>query len=263
MQVSRVNFHGAIVPGDRDSYVIRDLCWIESAVGSGARRVTFGPVSKRGFVRVAGSRRAPIRIGIVDDHPIFRLGLRRALERESDLEVSWELDSAANLEATMRKTPIDLLLIDVYLGAGKSGLAAARGVADRWPEIKVAAISASLDARIEQEIARAGASLFLRKAMPIPEMLSSIRRLVAPRPEPSRRAATSKSGRSSGRVSGLSPRQRQVLDYLRVGRTNKEIAARLGVSVATVNKHVHQVLTALNVSNRTQAAASLTETSEA
>lgn len=211
---------------------------------------------------MAGSRRAPIRIGIVDDHPIFRLGLRRALERESDLEIAWELDSAANLEATMRKITIDLLLIDVYLGAGKDGLAACRGVADRWPEVKVAAISASLDARIEHEIARAGASLFLRKAMPIPEMLSSIRRLAASGPVPSRRTRTVKSSRSTGRVSGLSPRQRQVLEYLRVGRTNKEIAARLGVSVATVNKHVHQVLTALHVSNRTQAAAVLTEASE-
>jgi DNA-binding NarL/FixJ family response regulator len=211
---------------------------------------------------VAASRRAPLRIGIVDDHPIFRLGLRRALEREPDLEIAWELGSAANLEATMRKTPIDLLLVDVYLGAGKDGLVAARMVAERWPDVKVAAISASLDARVAQESTRAGASLFLRKAMPIPEMLSSIRRLAAPGPALSRRGRAVKASGPVGRLSGLSPRQRQVLEYLRVGRTNKEIAARLGVSVATVNKHVHQVLSALHVSNRTQAAAALNETAE-
>jgi DNA-binding NarL/FixJ family response regulator len=56
-------------------------------------------------------------------------------------------------------------------------------------------------------------------------------------------------------IESLSPRQRQVLDELRLGRTNREIAERLGISIATVNKHVHQVLTVLKVRNRTQAAA--------
>jgi DNA-binding NarL/FixJ family response regulator len=60
-----------------------------------------------------------------------------------------------------------------------------------------------------------------------------------------------------GRIGGLSPRQRQVLEQVRLGRTNREIAARLGISIATVNKHVHEVLTVLKVRNRTQAAAAI------
>jgi DNA-binding NarL/FixJ family response regulator len=57
------------------------------------------------------------------------------------------------------------------------------------------------------------------------------------------------------RIGGLSQRQQQVLEQLRLGRTNREIAARMGISIGTVNKHVHAVLTVLKVRNRTQAAA--------
>jgi len=120
--------------------------------------------------------------------------------------------------------------------------------------LKIAAMSASMDTQLSITSKRAGASVFLPKALPVSDIVGAIRRLVeGPR-----------KGRSDLRGSGsrvkdprLSPRQRQVLEYIRVGRTNKEIAARLGVSVATVNKHVHEVLSVLGVRNRTQAAAAL------
>ncbi len=210
-----------------------------------------------GHIAAAGGRRSAIRIGIVDDHPIFRLGLKRALERESDLDIAWEMGSTASLDAVMRKTPVDVILMDVYLGAGKDGVAATREVTEKWPEVKVAVISASLDARVAPASKRAGADIFLPKAMPVAEMVSSIRRLAADNAIGSLGGA--KSGRrtpgANHRIGGLSARQRQVLDQVRLGRTNREIAARLSISIGTVNKHVHEVLTALKVRNRTQAAA--------
>lgn len=198
-----------------------------------------------------------IRIGIVDDHPVFRLGLKRALERESDIEIPWEMGSPATLDAVMRKTPVDVILMDIFMGPGKDGIAATREVVERWPEVKVAVISASLDERVAPASKRAGAQMFLPKSMPVSEMVGSIRRLAA-----SSAGGPQRSGKpariaqaTAGRIGGLSPRQRQVLDHLRLGRTNRDIAARLGISIGTVNKHVHAVLTVLQVSNRTQAAA--------
>lgn len=184
---------------------------------------------------------------------MFRLGLKRALERESDVDIPWDMGSAANLDSVMRKNPVDVILMDVYMGAGKDGIAATREVTERWPDVKVAVISASLDERVGTASKRAGAHLFLPKAMPVAEMVSSIRRLAAG--SLSRSRPKSARGSANGRVGGLSPRQRQVLDHLRLGRTNREIAARLNISIATVNKHVHEVLTVLKVRNRTQAAA--------
>jgi DNA-binding NarL/FixJ family response regulator len=196
-------------------------------------------------------------VGIVDDHPVFRLGLKRALERESDVDIVWDIGSASNLDAVMRKTPADVILMDVYLGAGKDGMAATRELTENWPEIKVAVISASLDARVGPASKRAGADIYLSKAMPVAEMVSSITHLAAGnrgRPSNGKSSARPAPG-TNGRIGGLSPRQRQVLEYVRVGRTNREIAARLNISIGTVNKHVQQVLSILKVHNRTQAAA--------
>ena len=212
-----------------------------------------------GQIGRADQRRLAIRVGIVDDHPVFRLGLKRALERESDIDITWEMGSVAGLDAVMKKTPVDVILMDVYMGAGRDGVAATREVTEKWPEVKVAVISASLDARVAPATKRAGAHIFLAKAMPVAEMVSSIRRLAAGNSTGSQNGARSARGvpGSNGRIGGLSPRERQVLEYVRVGRTNREIAARLGISIATVNKHVHEVLTVLKVRNRTQAAAAV------
>jgi DNA-binding NarL/FixJ family response regulator len=188
---------------------------------------------------------------------MFRLGLRRALERAPDLEIIWEMGTIANLDSVMSKSPVDVVLMDAYLGRGEDGIAATRHVIERWPGTRVVVISASLDSRIGSESIRAGASAFLPKGATVAEMVSSIRELAVASSAGSRSSARP-AGRAkaiSGRIGGLSPRQRQVLDFLRLGRTNREIAALLGVSTATVNKHVHVVLTVLKVRNRTQAAA--------
>jgi DNA-binding NarL/FixJ family response regulator len=209
-----------------------------------------------GHIASAGQRRSAIRVGIVDDHPVFRLGLKRALERESDIDITWEAGSAANLDAVMKKTPVDVILMDVYMGAGKDGVAATREVTEKWPEVRVAVISASLDMRVPPASKRAGAHMFLSKSMPVAEMVSSIRRLASANSTGSRNG-TRPARRAPGattRINGLSPRQRQVLEQMRVGRTNREIATRLSISIGTVNKHVHEVLTVLKVRNRTQAA---------
>lgn len=213
-------------------------------------------VKGEGQIVRAAQRRSAIRIGIVDDHPVFRLGLKRALERESDLDITWEMGSVTGLDTVMSKTPVDVILMDVYVGAGDDGMAATRHLVEKWPEVRVAMISASVDARVGLASKRAGAHTFIPKAMPVSEMVSAIRRLAAANPAlPANGARPRRVSGLKSRIGGLSPRQRQVLEHIRLGRTNREIAARLGISIATVNKHVHEVLTVLKVRNRTQAAA--------
>lgn len=209
-------------------------------------------------ITALGRRRPTIRVGIVDDHPIFRLGLKRALESQSDIDIPWEMASATNLDAAMRRSPVDVILMDIFLETGKDGITATREVTAKWPGVKVVVISATLDERNVAASSRAGADGFLPKAMPVADMIDSIRRLAEGKRTASNFAAVLPRGakRRKDQVDLLSPRQLQVLAELRLGRTNKEIAARLGISIGTVNKHVHSVLTALNVRNRTQAAAS-------
>jgi DNA-binding NarL/FixJ family response regulator len=242
-----------------------DLSFDKVAVIQGSQLES---TNERRAIVAAGHESPTIRIAIIDDHPVFRLGLKRALEREPDLEIAWELSSASNLDTLMRRTPVDLILMDFYMGSGKDGISATRDVMERWPGVKVVVISASVDAGSSLASTKAGADGFLNKATPIAEMIKFIRRVVGgdARKREAAKGPIERRGRSTAksapgtlkverRIGGLSPRQREVLDELRLGRTNRDIAEQLGISIATVNKHVHEVLKVLKVRNRTQAAA--------
>ena len=196
---------------------------------------------------------APIRIGIVDDHPLFRTGLRRVLERAGDMSVEWELGDTAELEAAFTRIPVDVLLMDVEFAHGSNGLDATRTAMRRWPDLNVIVLSGSLDPDMPRLALDRGATGFLVKDTPIPEMLFRIRDLAF--------GGRPRGLRSSRDPFHLSSREHQVLSQIRRGRTNREIAAALGISITTVNKHVQKVLKKLNVRNRAQAAASQSDAS--
>ena len=86
----------------------------------------------------------PIRVGIVDDHPVFRLGLARTLEREVDLKVVWELGTATELIQSARSSPVDVVLMDLNLGPGQDSLAATQALLQRHPAVKVIVIRADV-----------------------------------------------------------------------------------------------------------------------
>jgi DNA-binding NarL/FixJ family response regulator len=204
----------------------------------------------------------PIRLGIVDDHPVFRLGLRLLFEREADLEVAWDLASAAELMTTLASSPVDVVLMDLNLGPEEDSLAATRVVVERYPDVKVVFISAYLDGDAAAAARVVGAVGYLPKDLSVRDMVGAIRGLGAKGMGEmvfgdflTRRAGAG--GKSLLAHHGLTRREQEVLVELRRGRTNREIASRLGVSIATVNKHVQQVLKKLHVRNRGQAVARL------
>ena len=201
-----------------------------------------------------------IQIGVVDDHPVFRQGLRRSFEREADLAVAWEIGSASELLSTMADRPVEVLLIDLNLGPGQDSLAAIRTTVDRYPKLKVIVISASLDSEGPVMARAAGAHGYAPKEMSVADLVAAVRRLAASDPAKlvfadflSQRSVVEKS--TSAATRGLTRRQREVLAELRHARTHREIAVLLGISVTTVNKHVQQVLQKLKVRNRAQAIA--------
>jgi DNA-binding NarL/FixJ family response regulator len=203
-----------------------------------------------------------IRLGIVDDHPVFRLGLRRSFEREPDLAVLWELGSTAELIETLHSNPVDVVLMDLNLGPDDDALAATRTIRERHAEVKVIVVSASLDWEAAAASRHAGASGYLPKDLSVGDMVAAIRGLADPtlgltafgdlrKPPP-----TNSSSTWIARA-GLTKREHEVLYELRRGRSNSEIAKRFGVSVTTVNKHVHQVLRKLRLKTRAQVVARL------
>jgi DNA-binding NarL/FixJ family response regulator len=201
-----------------------------------------------------------IRLGIVDDHPVFRLGLRGSFDRQKDLKVLWDLGSATQLLETVASSPVDMVLIDLDLGSNQDGFAATRALKKAHPGVRVIVITASLDAETVAAARRAGANGYLAKDLPVADMVAAIRKLGTPGTSRTGFGDYLPAGLANGNgtwsaLRGLTRREQEVLAELKRGRTNREIASRLGVSVTTVNKHVQQVLKKLHVRNRGQAVA--------
>jgi DNA-binding NarL/FixJ family response regulator len=201
-----------------------------------------------------------IRVGIVDDHPVFRLGLVRSFEREPDLTVAWEVGTADEVFQILPSKPVDVVLMDLYLGPGQDGLAATQAIRKSYADVKVIIISASLDWETASASRIAGACGYLPKDLAVADMVAAIRGLASPKlgtMEFNLLLAPPAGTNPNTWVSrqGLTKREQEVLGELRRGRTNREIANRLNVSITTVNKHVQQVLKKLSVRTRAQAVA--------
>jgi DNA-binding NarL/FixJ family response regulator len=184
----------------------------------------------------------------------------RVFEREPDLIVEWCLGTATEVLDMVAARPVDVVLMDLNLGAGQDALAVTRAIRERHDQVKVVIISSSLDWEAAAASREAGASGYLPKDLTIPDMVAAIRGLVSHvgRMEFSDMLATHRSsGLSWVDGQGLTRREHQVLGELRRGYTNREIATRLNVSITTVNKHVQKVLRKLRVRTRAQAVALL------
>ena len=204
------------------------------------------PLDDLVLVNRTSGQRPPTRIGLVDDHPVFRHGLRLLLGRYADLSVEWEESNTTDLDQTLADHPVDVVLMDLQFGRGPDGLQATKAVKARRPSLRVIILSGSLDPDSPAKALAAGADAYLEKDREAKELVAAIRGLVS---DP-----WSRSGRPSRGPSRLSVREREVLIEIRRGRTNREIASGLGISISTVNKHVQKVLKKLQVRNRVQAA---------
>lgn len=198
-----------------------------------------------------------IRIGIVDDHAVFRIGMRTALSRHPDVSVIWDRGTVSDCIAALRREPVDLLLLDVHLGAGHgpSGIEACSLILSRWPEVAVVLMT-GLDHEGLADAARAaGAAKLIAKDASVESMLADILATARQRP-PVRGEAIARRRTSAERAPkvSLSAREAEVLGLVGEGLTTREIARRLGISAATVNNHVQRLLRKLNARNRAHAA---------
>src|SRR5262245_11853652 len=206
-----------------------------------------------------------MKILICEDHELFRAGLRLVLAR---LEESTELIDASSAEETFRVAEadpdLDLVLMDLGM-PGMDGLSALGVLRDRFPALPVVIVSASeRHADVRAAIDR-GASGFIPKSSSAPVLLAALRLvlsggvsvppLVLAASTPAPTGAPPATDRRRERAAALTPRQLEVLDLMAKGRTNREICDRLGIAEGTVKTHVATLLEALDVANRTEAAA--------
>jgi two-component system response regulator DevR len=186
---------------------------------------------------------APIRLAIVDDHPLLGQGVASLLAREADIEVIGIGSSLADATALLARTDApDVLLLDVKLGP-ESGLDLLPGAQGSRTAILV--LTAHDFGPYLAASHRLGAAGFVVKTAPFATLLDAIRRVAA--------GGLAFDRRPQAEVS-LTPRERSVVSLLLDGRTNDEIAAVLGITTRTVEAHLARLFERLGISSRTELA---------
>lgn len=192
----------------------------------------------------------PIRIAIVDDHPVLREGTAALLSAQPGLEVAGVASSLEEAQALVASTPVDVVLLDIRLGAD-SGLRWLTPEAQEPPEHPRPAVVVltSYDYPQYAEAAlRLGASGFVLKTAPIAELLDAIRRAAA-----GGLAFGVRPGRGA-EIARLSGRELDVVRLVVDGRSNDEIASRLGIGAKTVESHLRRLFERFDLASRTELA---------
>jgi NarL family two-component system response regulator LiaR len=198
-----------------------------------------------------------IRVLIVDDHNVVRQGLCFLLQHEPQIEVVGDCaDGASAVRAVERLVP-NVVLLDLQM-PGMDGIATLREVKARSPATQVIVLTSHQGDDLVFDAVRAGATSYLLKTSGVEEVVRAVR--AAARGEsvldPSVAARVLQEMRNRRRepVDQLSRREVEVLRALARGRSNKEIAAALGIGEETVKTHVSNILSKLHLADRTQAA---------
>ena len=200
----------------------------------------------------------PIAVLIVDDHSVVREGLRAFLQLQDGIEVAGEAgDGEEALEQALALRP-DVILMDLVMPK-LDGVAAMRELRARVPESRVIVLTSFLDDERLLPAIQAGAAGYLLKNSEPAELVRAIRaahggETIIDPTVASRLVQAIADGRRSAADQALTRREREVLELIARGRSNKRIAIELGISEKTVKTHVGHVLAKLGVSDRTQAA---------
>lgn len=190
------------------------------------------------------------RILLADDHSLILTGIRALLADHYDVVGQVE-DGRALVEEALRLRP-DLVILDVTMPL-LNGIEAARQIRSEWPEAKLLFLTMHADPLYLREALHAGALGYLLKSSANEELPSAIRKVLKGEvyladslPAQVRDSVNTPTGRLA-RQTGLTDRQKEVLQLLAEGRGNKEMAAILGVSVKTVEFHRGQLMRTLGV----------------
>lgn len=186
----------------------------------------------------------PIRVCVLDDHPLIHDGLRYLASQTQDIEFCGGATNGRELDSLLRAVTPDILLLDVNLN-GENCFALCRKTKDRYPGIQVLVVSAFGDSHLLLRSIQAGASGYALKSVSMTDLPAAIRQLAEKgvyfSPSLSQ-YVLSALGKHGPDLSELSPRDTAIIHFIAQGLTNSEIARELAISVHTVKFHVSQLL---------------------
>ncbi len=206
---------------------------------------------------------------LVDDHPLFRQGLRRVLESEEDLEVIMEIADGEEALRLIRQLVPNVVIMDINL-PHMNGLQVTRELKQIVPEVAVIMLTAYHDDEQIFHAVRAGAAAYFPKDITPRRLIEAVRQVskgnyvvddeVLNKPEVATwllqqfDKVAYVDGLPNEMFAPLSPREMEILQHIARGQSNKEVAYELGISRQTVKNHMTSILRKLAVNDRTQAA---------
>ncbi len=202
-----------------------------------------------------------IRVLLVDDHTLFRSGIRSLLQRNEDFEVVGEAGDGLEGIKRARSLCPDVVLLDLHM-PGVSGLEAVKVIVEEIPDVHVLMLTVSEDAQDLMDALRAGACGYLLKNIETDMLVDAIRRAAKGESVVSQQMTAKliegvrapHKGDAPAERDRFSPRERDIMASLARGESNKEIARRLDLAESTVKIHVQNIFKKLNMSSRVQVA---------
>ncbi|MBI3745416.1 MAG: response regulator transcription factor [Chloroflexi bacterium] len=209
-----------------------------------------------------------IRILIVDDHVLFRVGIAQILSKEDDIEVVGEAeDSRSAMEAALDTSP-NIILMDLSLPS-PGGIETTQRIKRELPSVSIIVLAVQEDEDALFDAIKAGAAAFILKDVSPDDLVNIIRRVsngeylindkvfsqpaVASRVLKEFRELAVYGQEAAPIFAPLSPREVEILDNIAQGMTNKQVAYTLSISEQTVKNHMSSILRKLSVNDRTQA----------
>ena len=198
----------------------------------------------------------PMRLVIVDDHTIMRIGIAHALNAAADISVVAQAESGEEALYLCSKHHPDVMLIDVSM-PGMGGVAVTQTIRQHYPAITIIGFSMHEDRATRRAMIAAGANGYLSKAIGPAELIAAIRRIHAGERDGAEEEpqAGMPAAAHAAALPGLAPQQRRVLALVTKGYTNAEIASYMDITVRTARHHVSAILTKLGAANRAEAVA--------
>jgi len=203
---------------------------------------------------------AVARVLLVDDHAIVRQGLRSILELEPDISVVGEAGGWSEALRAVDRVRPDVILLDLKLSTDRDadGLELCTEILRRRPESQIVVLSTFLDEELLNQALRRGAKAYVLKEVDVGELLRIIRAVSRGGAGFDSRSAALVRALAAGKTSGggpaLTDRERQVVELIARGLTNREIGAEMFVSESTAKFHVRNVMRKLGVRRRAEVA---------
>ncbi|MUL36671.1 response regulator transcription factor [Gloeocapsopsis dulcis] len=207
-----------------------------------------------------------LRLLLVEDDELFRLGLQVKLQQETGLEIVAEAEDGETAVEMVKRHPLDVVLLDIGL-PGIGGIEACRQIKQQNPQLPVLVLTSHSQQSLITRLLKAGAQGYCLKGISAEALILAVRSVAAGASWWDRTATTeirakfehnSTTAHSPNDVEGsnlpLTQREQEILALIAAGRSNQEIATTLYITPGTVRVHVHTIIQKLGVRDRTQAA---------